>query len=94
MCVFVFSSKVMTCFVVQVRHCYTEQTVQLDRLKQIKQQIEEEKKSVEASCKRLENELDAAAQQARDKEEAHTTALSNIQTVKNDLQIAFDGNCV
>lgn len=74
-----------------MRHCYTEQTFQLDRLKQSKQAVEEEKALVEASCKHLEEELQAATRQARDKDEALTTSLTNIQAAKRDFQIALDG---
>jgi hypothetical protein len=73
-----------------VRHCYTEQTVQFDRLKQSKQALEEEKVEVEGSCRRLEEELDAASQRGREKDQAHATALTNIQMAKRELQETLD----
>ncbi|XP_070181479.1 centromere protein F-like [Littorina saxatilis] len=73
-----------------VRHCYTEQTISLDRLKQSKQQVEEEKAALEAGCKRLEEDLSAAAQKAREKDEAHATVLTNVQLAKKDSDIALN----
>ena len=74
-----------------MRHCYTEQSHQLERLKQCRQGLEEEKASVEASCRRLEEELHAVIQQANEKDAALASSLTNIQTAKRELGMALEG---
>ncbi|KAL8619786.1 hypothetical protein ACOMHN_025872 [Nucella lapillus] len=70
----------------KVRHCYTEQSHTLDRVKQSKQAVEEERAGVEANCRRLEDDLDTARQQALDTQTAHSTALTNLQSSLRQLQ--------